>query len=406
MRVLYFHQHFTTPAGSGGTRSYEFARALIARGHEVIMVCGCSDRARLNLPWDDGRRYSRGRIDGIDVIALPLAYSNRDSLLRRTWVFLRYALRSAKLAMTEKHDLLFATSTPLTAGIPGLLMKCAWRPQPFVFEVRDLWPELPRALGMSNPLALGGMGLLEWLCYRASDACIGLSPGIVEGIKKRARPAHPITMIPNGCDLELFRPGKRADLRLAGIKETDFAAVFTGAHGSANGLEALLDAAAELKRRQRTDIKLVFIGDGREKDRLIHWAQQEQLDNCLFLPSISKHALAELTGCFDCGLMILKNVPAFYHGTSPNKFFDYLSAGLPILCNYPGWLSEMIQKHQCGETPYPDDAAALADSLERLANNPALRVMYGRNSRNLAEHKFARTDLAATFVAFIEKFKG
>ena len=150
MRVLYFHQHFTTPTGSGGTRSYEFARALIAKGHQVTMVCGRNASSVLDLPWDERHEWNRGEIDGIDVIALPLAYSNLTSLLQRSWLFLRFAWRGVALARkTGTYDVLFATSTPLTAAIPGIVMKMRGGKNKFVFEVRDL------CIGHEKPLFFG-----------------------------------------------------------------------------------------------------------------------------------------------------------------------------------------------------------------------------------------------------------
>ena len=147
MRLLYFHQHFTTPDGSSGTRSYEFAKALIAKGHQVTMVCGRSDRSGLNLPYDQAKGWFRGDIDDIDVIALPLAYSNSDGVAKRLLTFLRFALKSVGIALRHDCDLVFATSTPLTAAIPGIFARW-FRRKPFVFEFRDLWPELPSAMGM------------------------------------------------------------------------------------------------------------------------------------------------------------------------------------------------------------------------------------------------------------------
>ena len=403
MKVLYFHQHFSTPDGAGGTRSYEFARALVARGHRVTLVCGRSEfgRTKTDKPVSAGagRRYM---VDGFEVIELPLSYSNYDSLLKRSWVFLRFALRSVILAVREDYDLLFATSTPLTAAIPGIAMKL-FRRRPFVFEVRDLWPELPKAMGViKSPLVLGGMGLLEWLAYRASDACIGLSPGIVEGIKRRSRRGHPVVMIPNGCDLHLFHPGERRSLRLAGVGPGDIVAVFTGAHGLANGLDAVLDAASILQKRGRGTIKFVFIGDGKLKPALRERAQREKLENCLFFDPIPKRQLADILACADIGLMILANVPAFYYGTSPNKFFDYLASGLPVVNNYPGWLSEMITTHQCGMAVAPDDPEAFADAMGRLADNPEVREKMRRNARALAEADFSRDQLAERFVSWLE----
>jgi glycosyltransferase involved in cell wall biosynthesis len=402
MNILYIHQHFGTPRGSTGTRSYEFARALISAGHRVTMVCGTYQHAALDLPFDVKQGWSRGTIDGIDVISLPLLYANQDGVAKRSMVFLRFAWISVLVALKHDYDLLFATSTPLTAGLPGIVARLL-RGKPFCFEVRDLWPQLPRALGMRNPLLLGGMSFLEWASYRAARSCIGLSPGIVEGIRRRSKPGKLVAMIPNGCDLYLFEPRRRTALKLSGIGTEDFVAVFTGAHGLANGLDAVLDGAIALKKRGNRKIKIVFIGDGKEKTRLVAEAQSQRLDNCLFFPPMPKTDLAVLIGSFNCGLMVLRNVPAFYYGTSPNKFFDYIAAGIPILNNYPGWLADLIREYNCGIVAPPDDPEALADALEYLAAYPVECRLMGQNARKLAESHFSREKLAAQFVSFLEE---
>jgi glycosyltransferase involved in cell wall biosynthesis len=374
---------------------------LIARGHQVTMICGAHKHSGLDLPYDEARGWHRGNVDGIDVISLPLAYSNRDSLVRRGWTFLRFALHSIRLALELDCDLVFATSTPITAVIPGLAAK--WlRGKPFVFEVRDLWPELPRALGLRNPFILGGMSLLEFLGYRSADACIGLSPGIVEGIRSRADERLPIVMIPNGSDLEVFHPAKRTKLALPGIGPDDFVAGFTGAHGVANGLDALLAVAEELKRRGDTRVKLAFIGDGKEKERLAAKAGELGLTNCLFFPPVPKAELGAITASLDCGLMVLRDVPAFYRGTSPNKFFDYIAAGIPVVNNYPGWLAGLITEHRCGLVVPPGNAAAFADALQGLASDADARRAMGAAARSLAEKEFARPILADRFIAALE----
>lgn len=402
MKILYFHQHFVTPKGATGTRSYEFAKALIAAGHGVTMVCGEYQHAALGLPYDARHGWSRGDVDGIDVIALPLAYANQDGIAKRLLVFLRFAWRSMQIALQHDYDLLFATSTPLTAGVPGIAAR--WlRAKPFVFEVRDLWPELPRALGMRNPLLLGGMNVLEWASYRSACACIGLSPGIVEGIRRRSQTDKAITMIPNGCDLELFKPGTGHRLKLPGVEGGDFVAAFTGAHGIANGLGTVLDTAAVLKKRGNRRIKLLLVGDGKEKAGLVAAARAQKLDNFLFLDPMPKTELATLTAGLDVGLMVLKNVPSFYYGTSPNKFFDYISAGIPVLNNYPGWLADMIQENHCGIVVPPEQPEAFADALEYLAEHPEECQAMGQNARRLAEEHFSRELLAAQFVAFLQQ---
>ncbi len=406
MRILYFHQYFNTPKDAGGTRSYEMAQKLLQRGHKVTMVCIAHGKSKLNLPGDPSQPLRRGNIDGIDVIQFNLAYSNHMSLPKRALIFLKYAFKSIGVALRADYDLVFATSTPLTVGIPGIFAR--WlRGKPFVFEVRDLWPELPREMGVvKNPLVLAGMSLLEWLSYRASNACIALSPGIKRGIQRRSREGHPVAMIPNGSDLELFRPGRRENLEMPEVKKNDCTAVFTGAHGMANGLDAVLDAALELKKRGRADIKFLFIGDGKLKPDLKARAESEGLKSCLFYDPIPKNELAKVLGCCDIGLMILDDVPAFYYGTSPNKFFDYISAGLPVLNNYPGWLADLITENECGIAVPPRDPVAFADAMCELTDNPDLRKNYGRNARALAESEFSREKLAEEFVDWLEKVAG
>ena len=405
MRVLYYHQHFCTPEGSTGTRSYELSRRLVQQGHAVTMVCGSGVLAQTGLSGEyrGGRR--EGLVDGIRVIEWELPYSNYDSFLRRALTFLRFAWRSVVLALREDYDLVFATSTPLTAGIPGIAAR--WlRRKPFVFEVRDLWPELPKAMGViKNPLVLLGMDWLEFASYRSANHCVALSPGIAQGIARRGVPPGRITTIPNACDLDVFRADPQAPLpALPGIGEADFVAAFTGAHGTANGLGAVLDAAAELKRRGRNDIKFLFVGDGREKPALQERARREGLDSCVFLAPVTKRELAQLL-CrrINVGLMILANVPAFYYGTSPNKFFDYLASSLPVLVNYPGWIAEMVGGRSLGRAVPPGDAKAFADALCEMAADRTALGEAGRRGRRLAEGEFARDHLVNEHVALLAR---
>lgn len=403
MKVLYFHQHFATPAGAGGTRSYEQARRLIARGHSVTMVCGSYGGATTGLTMPFAGRRRRGPVDGIDVIEYDLSYSNVDGFLKRSWTFVKYALRSTWAALREPCDLVFATTTPLTAGIPGIAAAVLRRKR-FVFEVRDLWPELPREMGViTNPVVLGAMSALEWASYHSATMCVGLAPGIVEGIARRGIAKDRIRLVPNAADLDLFGAEAAAPWRPPGVEPHHLMAVFTGTHGIANGLDAVLDAAAELKRRGRCDIKLVMIGNGKLKSGLVERAAREGLDNCVFCDPVPKRQLSGLMKSADVGLMVLANVPAFYYGTSPNKFFDYIAAGIPVLNNYPGWLAGMLREHECGIATPPGDAGAFADALQTMADNRPALVAMGRNGRRLAEADFDRAKLADRFVDTLEE---
>lgn len=400
MKILYFHQHFTTPKAGGAIRSYEFAKRLIERGHKVTMVTGNSS-GLFDLPPTKKKNVFRGDIDGIDVIQIAIPYSNNDGIAKRSIAFLKFAMKSIYYAMHEDYDLAFATTTPLTAGIPSIFAKW-FRGKKYIFEVRDLWPELPKAMGMKNPILLWGMSALEWLSYHNATACIGLAPGIQEGIARRSQKGKRIAMIPNGCDLDLFTPGNREELKIDGIGPKDVVAVFTGAHGIANGLDAVLDGAKVLKERGRDDIKFVFIGNGKLKPKLKDRASKENLNNCIFLDYMSKAELSKIICSADIGMQTLANIPAFYYGTSPNKFFDYLTAGRPVINNYPGWLADLINENNCGVVVDPENAEAFADGMIYLADHPEKRVEFGKNARALAECKFNRNDLGLEFVNFIE----
>lgn len=402
MRVLYFHQHFSTPAGSAGIRSYEMSRALVAAGHSVVMVCGSYGQGKTGLAMPFRRGCRRGVVDGIQVIEFELSYSNKDSFARRALTFALFAARSVAVAFTERYDVLFATTTPLTAGIPGIFAR--WlRGARFIFEVRDLWPELPREMGViSNPVVLRLMDWLEFASYRSAHRLVGLSPGIVAGITRRGVRAENVAMIPNGCDLTIFAD-KSAAWRPVGIASTDLLAVFAGTHGQANGLDAVLDAAAVLKARNRRDIKIFLIGEGQLKESLVTRAKNEGLNNVVFHHPVNKTVLAGLMASTDLGLQILANVPAFYYGTSPNKFFDYIASGVPPLINYPGWLAEIVREHRCGLTVEPDNAEAFADALIFAADHRQELRRMAERSAELAKRRFDRKLLAAEFVDWLQR---
>ncbi|MGK0305626.1 MAG: glycosyltransferase involved in cell wall biosynthesis [Gammaproteobacteria bacterium] len=401
MHILYFHQHFSTPSGATGTRSYEMAKKLLLLGHSVIMVCGSYNvgATGLSTKFINGRR--EGDVEGIQVIEFDLSYSNTDGFAMRSWQFVKFAYQSVKIALKQDYDLLFATSTPLTASIPGIFAK-TFRKKKFVFEVRDLWPELPKAMGViTNPVILWGMSVLEKLSYTQADACIGLSPGIVEGIKGRSRKNLPVALIPNGCDISLFENKNTTFKMPFELNEGQVVACFTGAHGLANGLDNILDAAQELKNRGDDKVVILFVGEGGVKASLIERAKQQQLDNCIFLNAMPKHQLVDLLNAADIGLMPLANVPAFYYGTSPNKFFDYISCGLPVLNNYPGWLADMINEYACGTAVTPDNPVALADALLDMASNKEALLEMGFKGKQLAKDKFNREDLSDQFAQFL-----
>ena len=378
------------------------AHCLLEHGHEVTMVCGSFSGNKTGLKGNYVNGFRRGLVNGLDIIEFDLAYSNSDTLLSRTWTFFKYVFRSLKIIFFERYDLVFATTTPLTAGIPGIIAR--WlRNKPFVFEVRDLWPELPKAMGViKNPLILYLMSILEWLSYHSANHLIALSPGITNGIENRGIKSDLISMIPNGCDLNIFDAEINL-LRPDSIQPNDFIAIFAGTHGVANGLNNILDVAAELCLRKRNDIKIILIGDGKLKRSLIARADKDRLENIIFMDPINKKGILSLMSKSDLGLQILSNIPAFYYGTSPNKFFDYISAGMPVLTNYPGWIADIILANDIGFVVPPDNPIKFANVLEKAADNRNNLKIKGLNAKQLAFKDFNRKEQASHWVKIMEQ---
>jgi len=403
MHVAYIHQHFTSRKGASGTRSYEMGLRLLAAGHQVTMVCGRGEKG----PWAnetfDGP-VKEVDCEGIRVFCVNEFYANKMSFSRRWRAFQAFAGKARRIVSGLDADLVFATSTPLTVGVPGL--KAARKlGVPFVFEVRDLWPELPIAMGIvRNPLLKWYLRSMERRIYRAATRIVALAPGIKAGICATGYPEDRVEMIPNSCDLDLFRPDGGCELDERFGEPGDFRLAFTGAHGLANGLDAVLDAAGELKRRGVKGVRFVFIGGGGQKPRLVQRSRDEGLEELTcWVDAMPKDELAKVLPSMDVGMMVLKNVPAFYEGTSPNKFFDFIACGLPVLNNYPGWVGRHIEEHRCGTVVPPDDPKAFADAVMDLRQRRTELPEMGRRARRLAETVFSRDLLAEKFVRVLEE---
>lgn len=400
-RILYLHQHYSSPSGSTATRSHGLAQALAARGHAVTIACGRYDGAASGLggPFRRGRR--QGRAAGVEVVEFDIPCGNAMGLRRRAAAFLRYAAAASRLAAARPFDLAIASSTPLTVALPALAAR-AVRGTPFVFEIRDPWPELPRAMGGVPGPVLAAMGRLADAACRRAVAVVALSEGMAAtAIARGADPAR-VHVVPNGCDLGLFGPHVGA-WRPDAAASHECLAVYAGAHGRANGLATLLDAAAILRGRGETRLRLVLVGDGAAKPALVARARAEGLDNVTFLDPQPRAAIGALLAGSQIALHLLDDVPAFAEWTSPNKLMDGLAAGRPVVTNQPGRAARIVADGPSGIAVPPGDAAALADALLRLAASPALREAMGAAARRQAVTRWDRRLLAAQFCTVVEQ---
>lgn len=398
MRILYIHQYFATRKGRTGTRSYEFARHFVEKGHRVTMIT--SGLFNKEFPVPKNLEYAELETDGINVVPIAAAYNDPYrgtgmSGYKRMIEFYRFARLAAKVgSRLDKPDVVFATHTPLTIGLAGIKLSRYFN-IPFVFEVRDLWPEALINVGaLKNPLAIWWLRRMAQKIYAAAHHIIALSPGMKNGIVRAGVPEEKITVIPNSSDLELFHPDLDGSASRARLGLGDrFAAVYFGAMGLANGLEYVIEAARILAERKNDNIVMVLHGDGGKRPELEKMARDYKLTNVVFSDLVpDKSEVARIIAACDVCMTIYRAVRE--HTWSPNKMFDALAAGKPVLINVPGWLGETIENNECGRCVAPGRPESLADALEELSANPNLCRQMGQNARSLAEREFARNKLA------------
>jgi len=355
------------------------------------------------------RSASSQDIDGIDVVEVPAGYSDyfRGTTLgrfARILAFFKFALASSVTVLRlPKPDVVFATSTPLTIGIPALLASKYHR-VPLVFEVRDLWPEAPIQMGvLRSSFMIWCARWLERTIYANSAHVVALSPGMREGIIATGVSPTCVSMIPNASDLDVFSPAVdgaacRDRLGLNG----HFICSYFGAMGEANDLTQVVEAADLLDKRGVNDVRFVLHGAGKRRPELEAFCRDRKLTNVVFSdPVPDKHVIASLAAASDVCMTIYKNVSILYT-CSPNKLFDTFAAGRPAIVNSPGWLRELVEEHEAGLYVHPDDPAHLAERILFLRDHPETTQAYGRNARLLAEQHFDRNILAAQLLAIFE----
>ena len=401
MHILYLHQYFVPPDGAGGTRSYEFARRFVARGHRVSLV---TSSAFFPPSYAFDRRVSRLELDGIDIRVIRIPYSNRLGYARRMAAFAEFAMACAGVASgLPRADVVLATSTPLTIAFPGIVAKRRHR-APLVFEVRDLWPELPIAIGaLKNPIAKWAARLLERVAYRASERIVALSPGMKAGIEATGFPGERIHVIPNGCDLDLFGvPGQEALFPAALRRDAGPIVMYAGTLGRINGVSYLVDIAAEV-RDLAPDVRFVIAGDGAERERVVARARETgTLGTTLFvLDPFPKHLMPRVLASATLATSLFVDLPAMWNN-SANKFFDALAAGAPVMINYSGWHADLLRQSGAGIAVPASDARGAAAELLGLLRDPRRVARARAAAARLARTRFDRDELAERMCTVLE----
>jgi glycosyltransferase involved in cell wall biosynthesis len=393
LKILYLHQYFNTPEMSGGTRSYEMAKRLVKAGHQVEMVTSWRE--------NDGKLgWFTTNEEGINVHWLSVPYSNKMGFIERIKAFLLFAFGAAKKAIELKGDVILATSTPLTIAIPGIIVSKIKR-LPMVFEVRDLWPELPIAIGaIKNPILKLGTKLLEKIAYFSSEKIIALSPGMYDGIIKTGYPKKRLTIIPNSCDFDLFETDLKNGINFRNsnswLKNKPLV-IYCGTLGQINGVEYLAKVAHETLSLDK-QITFLVVGAGKMEEYVRATAEKLGVlgQNFYMLKEMKKHEVAAVfsAATISCSLFInLKEMEA----NSANKFFDSLAAGKPIMINYGGWQAELLEKTEAGFVVDVNSPKQAALDLKNRIDNEKWLSQASKASKNLGKSRFSRDNLAKSF---------
>ena len=380
MNILYLHQYFNTPSMPGSTRSYEFAKRLVARGDTVHMV---------TTNWQGKSKLSFTNESGINVYWAPIPYANKMNLLERISAYLGYVWFTFIIGHKLNYDLIIASSTPLTIAIPALWLKRVKRAK-MIFEVRDLWPQLPIAIGsLKSPIMIKIAQFLEKKAYAGSEKVIALSTGMNSVLEERV-PSNKISVVTNLSDRKNFNVSDQKGINFRknypGISNHPLI-VYTGAFGRVNGVIYLVEIAKEIQKIN-PNVRFLLIGDGYEKDKIQKRSIKYGLFNkVLFINGyLPKNEMPDLLSAATITTSFFIDLPEMGHN-SANKFFDGLAAGKPIMINYGGWQADLLKESGAGFIIPQNNSSQAAKILNDVLTNDETLNQMKKASRQLS-HQF------------------
>jgi len=408
------NQYAITPDMPGGSRHFDFGVELSAADYSVkIFASAFSHVLRRSVRATGPGLYTQEQVGDVTFVWVRTPpYATND--WRRTWNMLWFAINvvRAGLRIRSRPRAIIGSSPHLLAPL-GAWILARLIGSKFVLEVRDLWPQALVDMGVNeSSLSIRLLRWLERFLYRTAASIVVLAQGSREYLVRMGVPDDKIEYIPNGVHLPSFdgtlhslseagtagvphaqvqARGRQALRRKYSFQK--FTAVYTGAHGPANALDTILDAASLLK--DRNDIEFVLVGDGPLKVQLVHSARERRLENVRFIDPVPKHEIPALLVAADVGVITLRAADAFSYGVSPNKLFDYMAARKPVVCSVAGWVARVVSEAQCGITVPPEDPEALAQAVVEIAGMTEQdRAALGDRGRRLVEQEYSREKLA------------
>jgi glycosyltransferase involved in cell wall biosynthesis len=407
MKILYVSQYFPPEMGAPAARAAELSRHWAAAGHEVTVLTGFPNHPTGVVPPEYRDKFRRlvvrEEVDGVSVVRTWLfPFPNRRAHER----MLNYSSFCVSAATTglflSRPDVVIASSPQLLVGLSGWWL-ARWKRAPFVFEVRDLWPESLAAVGMgdSNSVLHRSLAKIAGFLYRRSDRVVVVTPAFEEYLVERwGVPREKISVIANGVETELFAPTPETGRRRALGAEGKFVVSYIGTMGMAHGLETIIAAAAQL-RDSNPQIVFLMLGEGAEKKRMIALAREHSLHNMRFVDQQSRETIPSYICASDACLVLLKKTDLF-KTVIPTKMLEFMSCGRPVILGVDGQARAILEEARGGLVIEPENPGALANAVCYLAANRESAREMGQNGREHILRKFSRRHTAEKYIRVLE----
>ncbi|HKN32661.1 MAG TPA: glycosyltransferase family 4 protein [Terriglobales bacterium] len=408
MKILYVSQYFSPETGAPAARAAELAQYWVQDGHEVTVLTGFPNHPNgIVLPNYRGmlrRPVMREEISGVKVVRTWLfPFPNRKAHER----MLNYSSFCVSAATTgmflPRPDVLIATSPQLLVGLSGWWL-ARLKGAPFVFEVRDLWPESLVAVGMSNANSMlsRSLGSIAGFLYRRADHVVVVTPAFEDYLVRSWHvPAEKISVVENGVNTDLFSPRLDNVLRSELAIDEKFVVSYIGTMGMAHGLDTLVEVATEL-RQTAPEVLFLMVGEGADKARIIQFAGSRRLSNMRFINQQPREKVPEFISASDVCLVPLKKTELF-KTVVPTKMLEFMSCARPVILGVDGQARRILDLAAAGIFVEPQNATALAQAIRKLATNPVLRETLGHNGRRYVVENFSRQQTAKTYLTVLGK---
>lgn len=396
MHILFLTDNFPPEVNAPASRTYEHCREWLKEGHKVtVLTCVPNfPSGKVFDGYHNSWRPVRQSIDGIHIVRVWSYITANEGLIRRTLDYLSYMISAIIFASTVRGvDIVVGTSPQFFTAWAAYIT--AWYKRvPFIFELRDMWPESIRAVGaIRNRYIIKVLEFMELFLYRRAEGIVSVTRSFKQNLIQRGIAANKISVVTNGVDLTRFAPQKKNEALINEIGlQGQFVVGYIGTHGLAHALETLLEAGRLLSDMKEKEVSIVFLGDGARKVFLQHRASELELDNVKFLPSVRKDDVTKYWSILDAAIIHLKKEPVF-KTVIPSKLFECMGMGIPVLHGVQGESAEMVEEHKVGLVFEPENAKDLRKVILKFRDNPILREEFKKNCQMHAK-KYDRKNKA------------